>query len=82
MLGDQGEEFLDPWSGVVRVVVLIQRFVGCRKFNGKECSVQIEHGALLLKFLKVAESPPGIQMGHDAELTNSLRRVDGDPLRS
>lgn len=82
MLGDQGEEFLDPWGGVVRVVVLIERFVGCRKFIGKECSVQIENGALLPKFLKVADSPPGIHMGHDAELKDSLRRVDGDPLRS
>lgn len=82
MLGDQGEEFLDPWGGVIRVVVLIKRFVGCRIFNGEECSVQIENGALLLKFLKVAESPPGIQMGQDAELKNSSRRVDGDPLRS
>lgn len=82
MPGDQGEELLDPWGGVVRVVVLIQRFVGCRKFDGKERSVQIKNGALLLKFLKVADSPPGIHMGNDAELKNSLRRVDGDPLKS
>lgn len=82
MLGDQGEELLDPWGDVVRVVVLIERFVGCRKFNGKERSVQIENGALLLKFLKVADSPPGIHVGNDVELKNSLRRVDGDSLRS
>lgn len=82
MLGDQGEEFFDPWGGVVGVVVLIERFVGCRKFDGKECSVQIENGALLLKLLKVANSPPDIQMGNDAELKNSLRGVDGVPLRS